>query len=128
MAASYGNKYALGNRGGRPPMYESADELSNRCAAYFEYCDEQKVKATITGLALWLGFDSRQSLYDYEDKQEFTYIIKRAKLAVENSYETSATAFDIFALKNMGWKDKTEQEIHGALPVTLNETRNYQAK
>ena len=31
-------------------------------------------------------------------------------LAVENSYETNGTAFDIFALKNMGWKDKTEVE------------------
>ena len=36
------------------------------------------------------------------------YVIKRAKLAVENSYEMSGGTFDIFALKNMGWRDKVE--------------------
>ena len=125
MAAPIGNMFALGNNGGRPPMFETANELMGKVEAYFNHCLMQDKKATITGLALYLGFDSRQSLYDYEDKQEFSYIIKRAKLAVENSYETSGTAFDIFALKNMGWKDKTEQEIHGAMPVQWVENRNY---
>ena len=62
------------------------------------------------GLALFLGFCSRQSIYDYKENQEYSYVLKRATLAVENSYETNGTAFDIFALKNMGWKDKTEVE------------------
>ena len=69
---------------------------------------------TITGLALALGFDSRQSIYDYEKRDEFSYIIKRAKLFVEMSYEddlrTQYSSGSIFALKNMGWTDKSEIE------------------
>ena len=67
---------------------------------------------TICGLAYYLGFASRQSLSDYEDKIEFTDIIKRARLRIEMNYEESlqdkSPAGSIFALKNMGWHDKTE--------------------
>ena len=64
------------------------------------------------------GFQSRQALKNYEGYgKEFHYVIKRAKLRVENSYEQGlqrqACAGSIFALKNMGdpWTDK--QEISG---------------
>lgn len=106
MAAPRGNKYALGlTNNGRPPVYDNPTDLEVKCIEYFEECHNDKTKATITGLALFLGFESRQSLYDYKDKEDFSYILKRATLAVENSYENGGTAFDIFALKNMGWKD-----------------------
>jgi len=109
MSAAIGNKYALGNKGGRPPHYETKELLMDEVNAYFTHCQETKEKATITGLTLYLGFSSRASLDDYCNKsEEFSYILKRAKLAVENSYEQSAGTFDIFALKNMGWADRTE--------------------
>lgn len=108
MGAPKGNKYALGNNGGKPPKYSNANQLHEKCSEYFLECEVNNEKATITGLALFLGFESRQSLYDYKEKKEYSYILKRATLAVENSYETSGSAFDIFALKNMGWKDKNE--------------------
>ena len=111
MAAPKGNKFALGlTNNGRPPQYESVEDMEVKCNEYFLECSENNEKATITGLALYLGFESRQSLYDYKEKKDFSYLLKRATLAVENSYETSGSAFDIFALKNMGWKDKTEVE------------------
>lgn len=105
MGAPEGNKYALGNQGGRPPTYDTPEGLAEKVNEYFD----QPGKATITGLALFLGFESRSSLDDYcKRTEEFSFIIKRAKLTVENSYEISGQMFDIFALKNMGWKDKTE--------------------
>jgi len=124
MAAEVGNKYAIGNNGGRPPIWGSVEELNEKITTYFNDCKDQNIKATITGLALYLGFDSRQSLYDYEKKEEFSYVIKRAKLAVENSYEMGGTAFDIFALKNMGWKDK--QEVENRYPDGLKIKHVYQ--
>lgn len=109
MPAPVGNKYALGNTGGKPPMFNSAEEVEAVCQEYFN----QPGKHTITGLTLFLGFSSRSSLDRYcEKNEEYKYIIKRAKLAVENSYEMSAGTFDIFALKNMGWKDKTEVDTN----------------
>lgn len=129
MAAPTGNKYALGNSGGQPAYYKTPDELRDACLQYFDYCKENKEKATITGLALYLGFAARSSLDDYEEKgEEYSYIIKRARLAVENSYELSGQTIDIFALKNMGWKDKSELEHLSPMPVTWNEEKTYQTK
>jgi hypothetical protein len=122
--ACEGNKYALGNNGGRPAHYETPEELREKCIAFFERCEEKKEKATVTGLCLFLGFASRSSLDDYDKRgDEFSYIIKRAKLAVENSYEMSGGTFDIFALKNMGWKDKTEMDVRTPEGITVNYNR-----
>lgn len=104
-----GNKYALGNNGGRPAFYQKPEELQIRVDEFFDYCLRNKEKATITGLCLFLGFSSRDSLLDYSKREkEFSDIIKRAKLTVEHSYEKAGQTIDIFALKQMGWKDKQE--------------------
>lgn len=42
---------------------------------------------TVTGLTLAIGFATRQSLLDYEGKNEFKTIIQRAKLKIENYAE-----------------------------------------
>ena len=64
---------------------------------------------TMTGLAMYLGFESRQSLYDYGKKDGFSYPIKKALLQIENNYEKGLwgdkVAGVVFALKNMGWAD-----------------------
>jgi len=127
MAAPKGNKFALGNTGGRPPHFETPKELQKAINRYFNKCkptldEEGKVidlnPPTVSGLALFLGFESRQSLYDYQKRnKDFSYIIKRARLTIESHYEEGlnymAPAGKIFALKNMGWSDKTEHELTG---------------
>ena len=94
---------------GRPPLFNTPEELQ---IAVDEYINENEGVLTVTGLALYLGFSDRQSLYDYEKREEYSCIIKKARLHVENGYElalrTKAYAGAIFALKNMGWKDKVE--------------------
>ncbi len=118
--------------GGRPPLFETAIELQNKIDEYFEIgCKEKeiivgkgatkkivKVKIpTISGLCYFLGFESRQSFYDYDKKLEFTYTIKRARLFIEVEYEeqlnSGNTIGAIFALKNFGWTDKQEVEHSG---------------
>ena len=74
MGAPKRNLFALGNNGGRPPKYETPEQLHERCSEYFKSCIELEEKITITGLALFLGFDSRQSLHDYKEKKEFYHI------------------------------------------------------
>ena len=119
MAAHKDNKYALGNNGGRPPTFATPDALEEKCIDYFKYCIDKEEKPTITGLTLYVGFCERKSWDDYAKKQEFLHIVKRAKLTVENSYENSATTFDMFALKNMGWSDKTEMEMSGDVNIPI---------
>lgn len=120
MPAPKGNKFALGNSG-KPPIYSSSEELSDKINEYFEYCEDNVDKVTVTGLALYLGFCTRKSLDDYEGKDdEYLYIIKRAKLAVEHHYEVRGNTIDIFALKNMGWKDSQAIDHSGIPPASIN--------
>jgi hypothetical protein len=111
---------------GRPPLFDSPEQLEKAVNEFIAITPKKEL--TITGLAMYLGFESRQSFYDYEVKPEFTYIIKKARLAVENGYELSLRSQSvtgaIFALKNMGWKDKTETAISTppgeSFDITLN--------
>lgn len=132
MAAPQGNKFALGiTTNGQPPKYESADEMIAKIDAYFESLlddekEEYKKRPTITGLALYLGFCSRQSMYDYVKKEDFSYIIKRSQQIVAMSYEemllTKVSAGAIFALKNMGWDDKSIVEQTNINPPKIDWT------
>ena len=95
--------------GGRPRKYQTVEQLQSAVDSYFESTE----KYTVTGLALHLGFSSRQSLINYEGySEEFFDAIKRAKLRVEVYYEERLVennpAGAIFALKNFGWNDKRE--------------------
>lgn len=97
---------------GRPRIIETPEEMEEQVDAYFDFVKAKKEPATITGLALYLGFASRQSFYDYEQKPEFSYTIKRARSRIEECYEKALHSRNpigaIFALKNFGWTDKTE--------------------
>lgn len=124
------------NKVGRPPDFKTDQELQDAINDYFlcgvtvrpvivgkapnNYVVNMEVP-TITGLCYYLGFESRQSFYDYEKKEEFTYTVKRARLFIEKEYEEQLTAGNtvgsIFALKNMGWRDKTETELSGNLSI-----------
>jgi hypothetical protein len=117
MPAPKGHTFSVGNNGGRPRVYDKPEEMVSACDAYFNHVIENKEPATVTGLALWLGFESRQSLYDYGDNEKFSYIIRRARTIVEHEYEKKlssvAVGGAIFALKNMGWVDKQVTEHEG---------------
>jgi len=117
---------------GRPRIFETDDQLSEMVDEYFQSIIEDQVPATVTGLALYLGFESRQSFYDYEEKEEFSYTIKRARMRIENEYEKKLSGNNctgsIFALKNLGWKDKTEQELHVEGSLIWNEQKRYETK
>jgi|14_taG_2_1085336.scaffolds.fasta_scaffold26381_2 hypothetical protein len=121
---------------GRPLKYKTVEKLDSAIDEYFEESLKTKDKdngdrifidpPTITGLAYHLGFASRQSMYDYEEREEFSYSIKRACLRIEiaheqNLFSTGATG-SIFWLKNRGWKDKVETDLNvNQLPSLLVE-------
>lgn len=126
------------SRGGRPPKYKNSAEIQAKIDAYFEKCNGELLKdksgdfvldkngnpvrigarpPTITGLALALGFNSRQSLLNYQAKKEFVDTVTRAKARVEQY--TEERLFDKdgangakFSLANnfKGWKDEKKIE------------------
>ncbi len=121
---TYAQKFANGSTWGRPRIYKTEDEMAANVLGYFQHCegvfDEDKKdwtrkpeEPTITGLCLFLGFESRSSFdKQAERSDDFSYIVKRAKMIVEGRYEgmlaSESVGGAIFALKNMGWKDKQE--------------------
>lgn len=109
------------------PIFKSDEELKKRVDEYFNSGIRTKTifvgkdavpievpVPTITGLAIFLGFESRQSFYDYEKNPKHSYTIKRARMFIEREYEEQLqvgnTTGAIFALKNMGWIDKQHQD------------------
>ena len=73
---------------------------------------------TITGLALALGFTNRQSLLNYQEKDEFFDTITRAKARVEQYAEERLFDKDgangaKFSLANnfKGWDNKQEVKV-----------------
>jgi len=116
------------NKVGRPLAYQSADELRISIDDYFDLDS----KPTLAGLAYHLGI-SRSTLYLYDDKEQFSDIIKRARERIERVYETRLIYENnptgvIFALKNMSWKDKVETELSGQVGVHWQEVKTYQTK
>ena len=133
---------------GRPPKYKNKKEIQEKIDAYFEECEGTVLKdkegnavtdkngniiicgkkpPTITGLALALGFSSRQALLNYQDKDEFVDTITRAKSKVEQYAEERLFDKDgsngaKFSLANNfeGWKEKQQIEADVNNEVSIN--------
>jgi hypothetical protein len=124
-------------KGGRPLKFKSVEELQEKINDYFENCDNHETTFvtkerevlqipdskpyTITGLALWLD-TTRETLLDYENKDEFSDTIRKAKLKCENYAEESlwkpkiASGVIFNLINNYGWANKAENktELTGA--------------
>lgn len=127
---------------GRPPFFESAEQMQELIDKYFEECDgkiltdengnpmrnkdghiirDDRRPYTITGLALALGFNSRTSLLDYENKDEdFLNTIRRAKARVERYaeerlYDKNGSNGAKFSLANNFKRWSEKQQIEGSI-------------
>lgn len=111
---------------GRPLKYKSVKAMQEDIDKYFAECDEKGKPYTVSGLAYALG-TTRRTLLDYEEKDEYTHTIKKAKTKIElfneemlYSKDVSTTGV-IFNLKNnYGWKDKQEIEAEINSDVTIS--------
>lgn len=131
------------------PCFTTAGDLSGRIDAYFQYTegayhlenkpvngtkepaaqkvwDREPEPATFSGLALFLGFNSRQAFDEYLETGEFADALKPGRLRIEAIYERKlhqqSSSGAIFALKNMGWSERTEKpaaEIPKTIPVEI---------
>lgn len=100
---------------GAPAFYKTAEEMQKRIDVYFAGCNEDN-PPTVSGLALFLGFCDRQSVYDYKSRNsEFSYTIKKAISTISDFAEKclfngkTATGA-IFWLKNHHWSDELKTD------------------
>lgn len=96
---------------------------------FIEECKKTDKPITITGICILLE-TTRQTLMDYERKDEFADTVKRLKLRAENYAEETlynkngrAVVGAIFALKNFGWSDKMEFESSYKPAIMTDEER-----
>lgn len=135
----------MSNRG-RPLNFKTNKQLQDKINEYFNLCQGEPfldsegnpvlnkygeiviVNAkppTVTGLALYLGFNGRQSLMNYQEREEFMDTILRAKSRIEEYAETrlydkdgcNGAKFNLS--NNFGWKEKQEVEQTGGTDNSL---------
>lgn len=129
-------------------MYETKEEIQEKIDEYFKSCEGEpliiegevfidkktgepiminKKPYTVTGLALALGFNSRQALLNYQGRYEFNDTITRAKSRIEQY--TEERLFDKdgvngakFSLSNNfeGWREKQQIEADVNSEVNIN--------
>lgn len=130
---------------GAPALFSDPLVLQDKINTYFETCkpsllviDGQPIKnkdgsyiiqhnpPTVTGLALYLGFADRQSLYDYKKRANFSCIIKTAisrieKYAENELFNNPKPTGAIFWLKNHGWKAEEDKSLTLKAPVIVDD-------
>lgn len=106
-------------RYGRPRVFTTPEEMGLAVDRYLNLCISHRTPPTYTGMILALGLSSKLAFRKYREYEGYAEEVDRAELLIEHEYEkrlntaTSATA-PIFALKQFGWRDKTEHELTGA--------------
>ena len=131
---------------GHPRMYKTPKEMQQRIDAYFDDCAGKVLEhvnpetgerepvidkngntivigahpPTVTGLALALGFASRQALLNYQHRPEYERVVTIAKSRVEEYAESRLFDKDgangaKFSLTNNfeGWKEKQDVNVGG---------------
>lgn len=102
---------------GRPPKYDSPEKMQVVIDEYFE---QNKGNPTISGLALYIGFEDRHAMYMYEEKIEFRNTIKKLRARMVEWYEQNVfenTAGAIFMLKNFGYSDRQDLNVSGNVSI-----------
>ena len=128
---------------GRPAKYENPEDMQKIIVEYFNECEKDNKKPTVSGLGYVLGM-SRKQLLEYEnciDKENvfarfddsvklgFRNTIKDAKRFIESCLEDKLINGNttpiglIFALKNnYGWVDKQEiEQTNKTIEVNLED-------
>lgn len=120
---------------GRPPYYDTPEQLELAIDAYFDGLEVKNESGivvrtrppTTAGLAIGLGFCDRQSLYDQLNREpDFSCPIKKALTYIESFHEENLVSGrvptgSIFWMKNHGWKDHADEDKNQSVIEKLDE-------
>jgi len=113
---------------GRPRTFNTVKELEACIELYKDYLKQTDKPPTIAGLAYYTGI-SRQSIYNYKERDEYFGTIKSLVDWILMTYEelaiTSSGGGIIFLLKNYGYTDKQEiQQTGKGIDVSIQWDNN----
>lgn len=129
--------------GGRPPKFKSKEQLQKAIDAYFKKCRENKgqfvtktgqvikdvsmpILPTIAGLAYHLKVE-RQTIYNYEEKDQFFDTITRARDYILSMIENKLANVDgnisgtVFLAQNYGYRTNSKTEHSGNIGTDTDE-------
>lgn len=117
----------------RPPRYDTAEEFNAVGERYFAQCELLEERPTIVGLALYLGYASKQTMYDLRSGKcddgigkELSYPATRLMARCESHLCTEAKPE--FLLKNhFGYVEKQEVEHQGGIKVIPMDDKDLKA-
>lgn len=130
---------------GRPQVYTNIKDIEKVIEDYFNSCKGPLIDkegnvlkdgngqpimvyikpVTVTGLCLSLGFTSRQTLLNYQNRPDLMDAIIRAKLMCQDYAETRLYDKDgvngakFSLVNNFGWVDRQEIETNSSIEITL---------
>jgi len=107
--------------------FNNRASLNRLIDEYFEHAKDDTDKTaepiTVTGLALYLGFSSKDQFDEYEQTGYHRVLIQRARFRVMAYYESRlhypAPTGAMFALKSLGWTDKAKAKKPGSKANSL---------
>lgn len=102
--------------------YKTPEELQAAIDAYFV----NETRPTMSGLSRFLGFKKRDTLYAYKSRDGFGDVVTDARLRIEQYYEENLmdktrVIGSIFALKQLGWRDRQDVQVGGELSIPVIE-------
>jgi len=121
---------------GRPPRYKTPEEMQKAIDAYFARCENGRkvtiikkgkpidvmkpIPMTVAGLALALGFLSREALLKYSGKPEFVSVIARAKLRIQEDMasrgltgESESKITSLILASDFGYSTRQDISVSG---------------
>ena len=141
--------FQKGNQYGARPRYKTPEEMQEKIDAYFEECKGTLLRdhngdpiltrwgdpvyldrrpPTVTGLALALGFKTRNALMLYQAKKAFTDVVLEAKSRVElyneeMLYDRDGAKGAMFNLQRnfAGWQGEKEDQSKGPSVSIIND-------
>lgn len=102
---------------GRPLKFKTPEDLEDKINEFLIACNAKGITPTKGQLALYLD-TTRETLSEYEEKEEYVDALKRIYLIIEENWVQKLTGQavtgTIFYLKNAyskNWREKSEQDI-----------------
>ena len=106
---------------GRPRIYDDPEAFADKVQSYFDnVVDASGRPPTLPGLCAHLGFNSRDTLYEYGKRDGFSDAVTRAKLLIEQDRAERLVLKDEYTpglpmdlRVNHGWEDPQKHELTG---------------
>ena len=124
--------------GGKPLIYETPEKLQAAVDRYFIYCQGEKaldnegnpiitkygflysrdpIPPTVEGMCVYIGFNAKQTWYNYAEREEYIDVVTRARLKFEQYNTESLYDRDRFKgaertlVHHYGWEPANQIQI-----------------